>query len=134
MKINYILFFAICMITLNSVNAQKVKFKGEKVLLDGEEVFKFDRKGLGTEISIFSLENNDEIIYMSSNDNGTRGYYDDDYVVLNFFEQRVKFESDRLRSNWKKLLTILFKEQVINENGIINVDKLNKFASKYSRY
>ncbi|WP_299216370.1 hypothetical protein [uncultured Dokdonia sp.] len=134
MKIKYFLLFALSVITLNSVNAQKVKFKGDKVLLDGEEVFKFDRKGLGTEISIFSLEDNDEILYMTSNENGTRGYYNDDYIVINFFEQRVKFESEKLSRNWKKLLATMFKEQVISENGIINLEKLNKFVSKYSRY
>ena len=134
MKIKYFLLFALSVITLNSVNAQKVKFKGDKVLLDGEEVFKFDRKGLGTEISIFSLEDNDEILYMTSNENGTRGYYNDDYIVINFFEQRVKFESEKLSRNWKKLLATMFKEQVISENGIINLEKLTKFVSKYSRY
>ena len=126
MKIKYFLLFALSVITLNSVNAQKVKFKGDKVLLDGEEVFKFDRKGLGTEISIFSLEDNDEILYMTSNENGTRGYYNDDYIVINFFEQRVKFESEKLSRNWKKLLATMFKEQVISENGIINLEKSSR--------
>lgn len=134
MKIKYLFLFVTCLITLGSVNAQKVKFKGDKVLLDGEEVFKFDRKRLGTEISIFSLENNDEIIYMVSSENGTRGYYNDDYVVFNFFEQRIKFESERLRSSWKKTLTALFKEGVIDKSGVINKEKLDRFVSKYSRY
>jgi len=134
MKIKYFLFITICMITLNSVNAQKVKFKKDKVLLDGKEVFKFDKKALGSEISIYTLDGNDEILYMTASNNGTQNYIDDDYVTLNFFDQKIKFESQRVGFNWKKVLTKLFKEQVIKEDLSIDTNKLEKFASKYSRY
>lgn len=77
------------------------------------------------------------------NNNETKDYFEDDYIVLNFLTAKKKIESKNIRQsisgmgmnskkNMQKLISWLLKEKVINETGELNLDKLETFYDKYN--
>ena len=129
MKLKVVTILMLCM-TMASFG-QKIKFKKDKVLVDGKEMFNFERRALGTEISIYNLGTDDEIIYMIHNNNETPQYQQDDFTKMVFIEEDVIIESTNLVGSWKRMIQTLIKQKVIDENGKINVEKLGKFRKKY---
>ncbi|EDP96443.1 hypothetical protein U8527_10040 [Kordia algicida OT-1] len=112
--------------------AQKVKFKKGKIVIDGKNIFSYERKEFGTKFTIFSLDGEDELVYMEHDINGTNTYFDDDIKKLVFLDSEIKFHSYSLAGySWKKLIKLLYKNKVFNDNGEIDIKKLRKFMLKY---
>ncbi|QHI35868.1 hypothetical protein IMCC3317_12160 [Kordia antarctica] len=112
--------------------AQKVKFKKDKIVLDGEKVLSFERENLGMIFTVYSLNGEDELIFMQYNRNATENYDDDDYLKILFLDSEVLIESNSLRDDtWKSVMRLLFKNKVLNKAGEINLKSLRKFKLKY---
>lgn len=131
-----ILFFFGCVV----LNAQEVEIKEDKVLLDKKEILKYEKLSFDQH-SFYSLDDN-EILMYKYNDNETRQYSDDDYIVLNFLTAKKKIESKNTmnaiaglglntKKNMQKLIAWLLKEKVITAEGQLNTDKLDIFYEKY---
>lgn len=129
------LFFILLSVSL--INAQKVKFKKGDVLIDGVKILKYDVDG--NNYSLLTQED-DEILFMKFIDNNTEYYRGDDYLKLNFVEFEIIVETTDIdwiyevgtkRSHLKKILKLILKEKVINKNGVINKERLEKFHTKY---
>jgi len=108
---------------------QKIKVKKGIAYVDGKEYVKTE-KNAGN-MSIYALNGDDEIIFLK--------YYDptpsndqnrDNYYIVRFIDDNKKV--DILNKTRKGILKLLFKGNVINEDGTINDEKMNKFVSKYS--
>ncbi len=132
-----LLFF----ITITTSNAQDAEIKDNKVLLNGKAILKYEKVNL-TECSIYSL-NDDEIILYRWNDNETPRYQDDDYFIINFLTAKKKVESKSTRhviagiglsarKNMQKMINWLLKEKVLDSEGNINLEKLDIFFEKYN--
>lgn len=134
------LFALLC---INAVSAQKkdVKIKDDKVLVDDAQILKYEKINID-EHSFYSL-NDDELINYQYKNNGTDQYYDDDYFIINFINEKIKVESvnrDRVtsglgmnsRKNMEKMIEWLLKEKVLNADGTINAEKLETFSQKYN--
>jgi hypothetical protein len=112
--------------------AQKVKFKKDKIVLDGEKVLSFEREELGRKFTVYSLNGEDELIFMQYNENATEDYDDDDFKRILFLDSEILIESNSLRTNtWKSVMRLLFKNKVLNKAGEINLKNLRKFKLKY---
>ncbi len=123
------------------MNAQEVEIKDEKVLFDGKQVLKYEKTNSFIH-TLFTLDDNELLLYKFNN-NETREYLDDDYLVLNFIPFKKKVETTNKsqaisgmglnsRKNMQKLITWLLKEKVINANGAINPERLDIFYEKYN--
>lgn len=112
--------------------AQKVKFKKGKIVIDGKNIFSYERKELGTKFTIFSLDGEDELVYMEHDVNGTHTYTGDDVKKLVFLDSDMKIYSHSLADySWKKVIKLLYKGKVFNDEGEIDDKKLKKFILKY---
>jgi len=112
--------------------SQKVKLKKGKVLVDGKEILKYEKQSLGSEITLYSLEDEDEIADFIHDRNGTNSYVEDDFKKLFFSRDEIKIESSRLRARgWKYIIKTLLKNKVLDLEGNIDTEKLKKFAKKY---
>lgn len=135
MKLKLLFVVFVSFFAFSNVEAQKVKFKKDKVELDGEQVFGFDRRELGDEISIYSLDEEDELIFMILDRNGTKTYNDDNFIKIVFIEQKVTIESSALaQDTWKSVLKKMFKQKVLTKDGKVNGDKIEIFNAKYGNY
>jgi hypothetical protein len=130
-KLNFLII--IFCITILNVTAQEVKFDDDKVLVDKTVRFNFNRKGLGTEFSLYKLNTKDEIIYMSLDKNETNQYKDDDFKRLVFLQNKITIESSRLKyATWKAIVKLLLEDKVLDLEGNINTSNLEKFYAKYN--
>ncbi|AWA30939.1 hypothetical protein HYN48_13115 [Flavobacterium magnum] len=123
-----IFIFFVC-----NLHAQDIKFDDNKVLVDKTERFDFVRKSMGTEFSLYKLNTKDEIIYMTSERNGTDRYFDDDFRRITFVEQKITIESSRLKfDSWKAIIKLLLEDKVIDFEGNIDAERLERFSAKYN--
>lgn len=129
MNKKFLLSIALTILVSSLGFAQKVKFKKGKVLVDGKEILKIERQG--TEATLYSLEGDDEVIYLNYESNGTLHYHEDDYVVIFFSKEEIKVETSRIKGSRKRVIKALIKNKVLDMNGVINLEKLKKFAKKY---
>ena len=67
----------------NLMVAQKVEIKDDKVLVDGKEILKYEKINI-FQHSFYSLTDDEEILMYKFNDNETKSYHEDDYIILNF--------------------------------------------------
>ena len=113
-------------------NAQKIKLKKGKVLLDGKELFKYEKEAMGTEFYMYDLKTDALILSMQSMDNETRGYIEDDFTKIYFVKEKTTIEPNALHGySYKKTIEKLIKRKVIDENGNISESKLEEFADQY---
>lgn len=142
MKIKFLVSMAIFAITSFSVSAQEVEIKDDKVLLDGKQILKYEKINI-FQHSFYSLDDNEILLY-KYNDNETKQYSQDDYLVLNFLTEKTKVETKDImratsgmgmnsRKNMEKLVGWLLKEKVIDANGVLNPEKVQIFFEKYDQ-
>lgn len=131
MKKIYLIGFTIFL--LSSKSGADIDLKKDKVIINNVEAFVYDKKGLGNEFSLFTIDGKTELIYGKRNDNGTRQYKEDDYVTLKFLEQKLTVDNYRFGySTWKKIIEIIYENKVFTEDFKINEEALNVFVEKYN--
>ena len=112
--------------------SQKIKLKKGKVLVDGKAIMKYERQGLGAKITLYSLDNDDEIIDMLAKGNETPHCRGDDYCMMFFSEDEIKVETSQFNGmSWKRVIKQIIRSKVLDMDGNINSEKLKKFARKY---
>lgn len=132
----------IMLIAVTTANAQEVEveIKKDKVLLDGKEFLKYEKENVWNQ-SFYSLGDGEEIIHYRFNNNGTDSYFEDDYFILNFLNEKIKIESSQTsrttvlmstKKSSEKLIKWLLKDKVLNADGTINKEKLDNFYDKYN--
>lgn len=129
-----IIQFLICTITM-SINAQKidVDLKKDKILVNDKEVLAFDKKSMGTEFSIFSIEPKSEIIYCFRNYNGTMQYRDDDLLKISFLDLKITIENKSFSMRtWKNLVELMIESKLFDENYKLIEENVKKFEQKYN--
>ncbi|WP_298419925.1 hypothetical protein [uncultured Kordia sp.] len=127
-----IIIIVLLALVSNTIYAQKVKFKKDKVKVDGKEIFKFEREDFGSKFTIYSLDGEDELIYMEADNGGTQNYFGDDAVKIVFFDsEKTLFTSSLAGKSWKNIIKILYKGKVFNDKGEIDEKKVRKFILKY---
>lgn len=131
---------AVFAITSFSMFSQEVEIKDDKVLLDGKQILKYEKINV-LQHSFYSMDDNEILLYKYNN-NETRDYHDDDYIVLNFLTEKTKVETKDImravsglgmnsRKNMEKLVVWLLKEKVIDANGVLNPERVQLFFEKY---
>lgn len=132
MKIKNTLLLLLTFFCLTNMNAQKIKLKKGFVLVDGEKKFEYEKGDGGTELSLYTLGREKEILFMMKNKNETVGYLNDDFKQITFIKEKQKLETATYRSYPHKWFIKKFiKEKVLEINGKINSEKLEIFFSKY---
>ena len=128
-----ILLIITVLISMNSYS-QKIKLKKEKVLLDDIEILSYKKVPTYNEVYFYDLINNEEVIFIKFDDNGTFEYDGDDYVKIFFAKTNTKIESKSIRYGAKGEETIkkLIFDGVIEKNGNINYEKVKSFSEKYN--
>lgn len=135
MKLKVIISLAIALATLTTVNAQKIKLKKGIVYVDEQATFTFERKAAATECSIYSMDKEEEILFIKTDNRGTARYLDDDYKQIVFIKSDKKVESKALSTySIKNILGRLFKNKVLDLKGNINEDKLKTFITKHHQH
>ena len=129
MKKNYwLLLLALLNLTVYS---QEIDLKKGKVIANNNSVFKFDKRKMGSEISLFQLNTNTEVVFIEINNNNTISYLNDDYIRFVFPKNDVTIESTLLiNKNFKEIIQLLFMNKVVDLDGNINAENLEIFKTK----
>lgn len=115
----------------NLVNAQDIKLKKEKVLLDGKEILKYERENWGVfQIHFYPLNSDEEILLFKKNDNETKNYLDDDYTEIKFISLNKSLEIKQNRT-WSGYLEWLIKNKALNTDGSLNEEKVDNLIINY---
>lgn len=114
--------------------AQKVKFKDDKISVDGVEILSYKKTSMMDEYYFYKLNTTDEVMYISYDRNGTRDYDGDNFSKLFFAKQNIKVETKALwfGLNSKPIIEKLLQEGVLQLDGVINEEKLKVFYNKYN--
>ncbi len=130
MRKNYILLLITLIISITGYS-QDIDLKKGKVLANHKSVFNFDKRKMGSEISLFKLDTTTEVIYIEINNNNTISYLDDDFVRVVFPKNDVTIESTLLiNKNFKEIIQLLFMNNVIDMDGNINAENLELFRQR----
>lgn len=131
MKMKKILIQICLLISPLLINAQDIKLKKEKVLLDGKEILRYDKESWGVyQIHFYPLNSDDEILFIRINDNETPRFFDDDYTEIKFIELKKRIEIKQNKS-WSGYLEWLIKNKVMNTDGTINAEKVADLIKNY---
>ena len=128
-QIVLILLFAI----IASMSAQKVKLKKGIVYVDGNEFLKYEKKFEDSELLLFPIGKEVEIIFLKYDGNGTRGYglTSDDFIQIQFVAQILKLESGSHADFWKQIIKWMIQNKIFNEDGTLDDEKVAKFVDRY---
>lgn len=127
MRKNYILLLTTILFT-SALYSQEIDLKKGKVLANNNSVFQFDKRKMGSEMSIFQLNSKEELIYIEINNNNTISYLNDDYIRMVFPKNDVTIESTLLiNKNFKEIIELLFMNRVVDIDGTINAENLALF-------
>jgi hypothetical protein len=130
MKKQLLFAFIISLIGIGSINAQKIKVKKDKVLVDGTPVLNIDWSGWTLETTIMELGTDNEIVFAKTHPNGTPKYTDDDYLQIHFMTLDKGLEiADRKFG--KGLVKWLFKNKVFDSSGKLNPANVDMLIKKY---
>jgi len=136
------LFTAALLMAAWSADAQTVTLDKKKntIAIDGEAALKYIKNN---RLSWSFYDRNDnEIIFFKVVDNGTPGYIDDDYMIINFLNENTKIETNdfsqiqalfNINKTMEKSVVWLLKEKVLDYEGNINPEKVAVFHSKYDQ-
>lgn len=110
--------------------AQDIKFKKDKVLIDGKESFNTERAGTfgASGYDISSLNSTKPFLSLISNNNGSHMEISDDYVTIRFLTVGKKL--DISGGDVRKALKLLLKNEVIVD-GKLDESKIDLFISNY---
>ena len=122
-------------------SAQEVEAKSSRILLDGKEILRYDKIN-NSEISFYSLKDDEELVMFKFNNNGTVENMSDDFFTLNFLKERIKVRSKDIshisvglsgvNKMIKKIAAWLLKEKVVTADGAIDKDHAEIFYDKYN--
>lgn len=130
MRKNYILLLTVILFT-SVLYSQEIDLKKGKVLANNNSIFQFDKRKMGSEMSLYQLNTNVELIYIEINNNNTISYLDDDYIRMVFPKNDVTIESTLLiNKNFKELIELLFMNRVVDIDGNINTENLALFKQR----
>jgi hypothetical protein len=129
-KLFTVLFLLVSLISLS----QKIKLKDEVVLVDDVAWLKYDGcTGFKYQACSLLNNNNDEIIFFKFIVRGTDNMVfnkggDPNYYVVSFLGLNKKLE---IRELPKDIIKIIYNAKVVNEDGTLNEDKVNRLVEKY---
>lgn len=120
------LFFS-CSLIFNTFS-QKVEFKEGKVLLDGTGVLSYEIKNAKSDISIYKLNTEDEIIFVKWFENST--FSSKAYLRIMFLKEDLELKTTNFGS-YKSLVKWFIQEHLFDSDWNINLEKLELFIKKY---
>ncbi|MCF6129454.1 hypothetical protein L1S35_07200 [Flavobacterium sp. AS60] len=121
-----ILFFA-----TSILYAQEIKLKDDVVYSGDKPTFSFAKKSFNNELYVYKLNTKEVLVHMLVDTNGTEIKQDDGKKII-FEQQKVTIQSKVFRTRkWDFIIALLIEEKVIDLNGDINLDNLNRFKAKY---
>lgn len=125
------LYLLTVLLAFSFLSAQEIKLKKEIVLVDGSETFSYEKKAMGNELHVYQLKTKEELVSMTTDNNGTESKVDDTKKVT-FTQPKITIQSKIFRGkNWEEMILLLLQEKVFNLKGEINADNLNRFKGKY---
>ncbi|WJJ99266.1 hypothetical protein [Elizabethkingia anophelis] len=122
MKKNLTLFLLLFLFSFSKFSAQEVSIKDDKIEINKVPVLRFEKINL-QQYSFYNL-NDDEILLFKYDDNETPNNMNDNFIVLNFLNNKRKVESKNIekvmaglgfnsKKNAIKLINWLLKEKVL---------------------
>lgn len=120
-------------LNIQMIFSQNVKIKDGIVYLDGSEILKHEKISF-TDHSFFNQKEEEIIFYKE---------VDDLYFIINFINENIKVESTKMEyiykslilnseKNMTNLLKWLIKEKVIDNNGNLDISKIEIFYKKHN--
>ncbi|WP_179320520.1 hypothetical protein [Winogradskyella helgolandensis] len=129
MKLRNLFLLLMMIMCYNLMNAQKVKLKKEFVYIDDVKVFKYEKNAGEGWLTLFDLDNDDEIIFIRENDNGT-DYRDDDYTQYKFLKEDIIIEISTY-NYWKNHVKFLYKNKCFDLDGKVDQKKVQNTFDKF---
>ncbi len=131
MKQKLILVISLVLFSFIQMNAQNVKLKKGKVLLDGKEIMKFEREQMGVLFYAFNLKTGDEVVFIQRKDNETPKYFDDDFLKIYFSQLDLMMEVGISQYTNKRVIKNLLKHKALRTEGTLDEEKVKLFIKKF---
>ena len=126
----HLIYLMIILLTVPTT-AQEIKLKDVIVYSGDKAVFSYAKKSMNNELYVYKLNTKEELVHLLVDTNGTEIKQDDGKKLI-FEKQKISIKSKNFRTRkWDFLIALLLEEKVIDLNGNINLDNLNRFKAKY---
>ena len=127
----YIIYVTTLVFFATKITAQEIKLKDAIVYSGDTPAFSFAKKSMNNELYVYKLNTKEELLHLLVDTNGTEIKQDDGKKLI-FEKQKISIKSKNFRTRkWDFLIALLLEEKVIDLNGNINLDNLNRFKAKY---
>lgn len=106
-----------------TLSAQKVKLKGNNIIINGKVTLKYEKESMASEFYVYSIDSNNLIVSIQRMD---------DYAKIYFPKSKQIIETESLSGNsYKKFIELFIKRKVIDVNGKVNEAKILDFVNQY---
>jgi hypothetical protein len=127
----HLIYLTILFFVTTTLSAQDIKLKDDVVYSGDKPAFSFAKKSFNNELFVYKLNTKEELVHLLVDTNGTEIKQDDGKKIV-FEQQKVTIQSKVFRTRkWEFLIALLIEEKVIDLNGDINPENLNRFKAKY---
>ncbi|QBZ98684.1 hypothetical protein [Flavobacterium sangjuense] len=127
----HLIYLTILFLATTTLSAQEIKLNESIVYVGDKPAFSFAKKSFNNELYVYKLNTKEVLVHMLVDTNGTEIKQDDGKKLV-FEQQKVTIQSKNFRTRkWEFLIALLIEEKVIDLNGDINLDNLNRFKAKY---
>ena len=123
--IKLVLFLFIA--TTSTINAQKVKLKKGKAIIEDTHVFNCE-KGTAEWVSLMDKETDEELIFVRIEYGSKQGKQD--YTIYKFIKEDIVVEISGYNL-LKNHVKFLYKNKVFDLNGKLNLSKIKSLKAKF---
>lgn len=130
-RTSIIMSLLFCLFATTSVKGQEVALEAGVIYINNRASYHYDISSSQSELFVYTLNTEDELIYISENFNGSISVGPNSYISFYVAKQDIRFNSYTLGSKpFKNIIQVLVQKKILSNDGTLCREAMRNFAAQ----
>lgn len=130
-RTSIIMSLLFCLFATTSVKGQEVALEAGVIYINNRASYHYDISSSQSELFVYTLNTEDELIYISENFNGSISVGPNSYISFYVAKQDLRFNSYTLGSKpFKNIIQVLVQKKILSNDGTLCREAMRNFAAQ----
>lgn len=130
-RTSIIMSLLFCLFATTSVKGQEVALEAGVIYINNQASYHYDISSSQSELFVYTLNTEDELIYISENFNGSISIGPNSYISFYVAKQDLRFNSYTLGSKpFKNIIQVLVQKKILSNDGTLCREAMRNFAAQ----
>ncbi|CAM1372096.1 exported hypothetical protein [Tenacibaculum litopenaei] len=130
-RTSIIMSLLFCLFATTSVKGQEVALEAGVIYINNRASYHYDISSSQSELFVYTLNTEDELIYISENFNGSISVRPNSYISFYVAKQDLRFNSYTLGSKpFKNIIQVLVQKKILSNDGTLCREAMRNFAAQ----